>query len=54
MILLTNDEMIDIVTFPIESDFKLCKAQVKKVAEWLLGLPADGWDNWHFYHKDLA
>lgn len=41
---ITMDTMVD----------RLLKAQLQKVAKWLVDLPTDGWDKWHFYHKELA
>ena len=57
MILLTDDErnkLLVTVSDPDELVEETAKAQLKKVVKWLLELPTDGWDKWHFYHKDLA
>ena len=32
--LLSNDEMIEIVCYPIEQEFELCKAQDVKTSKW--------------------
>ena len=60
-ILLTTDEInklcldnrLNLVPVEIIAH-NAAKAQLKKIAKRLLELPTDGWDKWHFYHKDLA
>ena len=57
MILLTPDERDELLETPTTVDElveETAKRQLKKAAEWLRDLPTDGWDKWHFYHKDLA
>ena len=59
-ILLTDEEIEKLTKpSPYETYFShyphiVALAQLKKVVEWLEGLPTDGHDKWYFYHRDLA
>ncbi len=54
MILLTNEEILEIIdNYPV-SHGEVAKAQLKKVANHIRDLPTDGHDKWYYYHQDLA